>query len=104
MEDFFRDWVYSARCPWYIQEQYYDDNRATFRQARSAGTQGARRPGASSAAAAADPEAARTEAVAEAEAAWDNKSYHCISEPADPEAARAEAADEAEAAWDYHLS
>ena len=31
VEDFFRDWVDSARCPWYIQEQYYDDNNLTFR-------------------------------------------------------------------------
>ena len=55
VKDFFRNWVESDRCPWYIQEQYDHDNNRTFRQARSAGAQGAG-PRASSALSAAGPE------------------------------------------------
>ena len=31
VKDFFRNWVESDRCPWYIQEQYDHDNNRGFR-------------------------------------------------------------------------
>ena len=60
------------RGPWYIPEQYDRDNTRTFRQARSAGSQGAG-PRVSSTESAAGPETTASEAAAAVEAeAWES--------------------------------
>ena len=60
------------RGPWYIPEQYDRDNTRTFRQARSAGSQGAG-PRVSSTESATGPQTTAPEAAVAVEAeAWDS--------------------------------
>ena len=35
IKDYFRNWIDSGNCPWYLKEQYDHDNNRKFRQARS---------------------------------------------------------------------